>query len=182
MFIDNNLPHTAISVDVLSNLGKFHAQGKLENSIMTFISSQISSSKEDHDFAEVFTKMDKNKDGKLSHKEILDGFKELDIPTPPAIQEILKKLDSDGSGYLDYTEFVTASKDWKAAFERNELEKAFKMYDQGGDGVLSLKELKESIPDIEDSEWDKFLMEADKNGDGKITLEELKIYLTQKIN
>ncbi|CAG9321174.1 unnamed protein product [Blepharisma stoltei] len=181
-YINNELPKTALSTEALGNLGKFHAQGKLEKSIMTFISSQVTSAKEDKEFAELFSKMDKNKDGKLSQREILEGYKELGITTPPGISEVLKKIDSDGSGFLDYTEFVTASKDWKSAFEKNELESAFKMYDQGGDGKLSLKELKESIPDIEDSDWEKFLLEADRNGDSQIGLEELKVYLMQKIS
>ncbi|CAG9321967.1 unnamed protein product [Blepharisma stoltei] len=179
-YISDELPQTKLSIEALGNLSKFHAQGKLEKSIMTFISSQITSIQEDREFADLFSKMDKNKDGKLSQREIFDGYKELGITTPPGISEILKKIDSDGSGFLDYTEFVTASKDWKKAFEKNELESAFKIYDQGGDGKLSLKELKDSIPDIEESEWGKFLAEADENGDGLIGFEELKSYLMQK--
>lgn len=54
------------------------------------------------------------------------------------------------------------------------------MYDVSGDGLLSLQELKNSIPGIQNSEWTQFLNEADTDGDGMINMSELKEYLTRK--
>ena len=93
---------------------------------------------------------------------------------------MLKKMTERG-GTIHYKEFITSIQTWNKISQMKELENSFKMYNVGGDGKLSLDELKAAIPGIEDSEWNDLLNEADVNGDGMLTLEELKGFITEKL-
>mmetsp|Transcript_31257 Transcript_31257/g.30910 ORF Transcript_31257/g.30910 Transcript_31257/m.30910 type:complete len:206 (-) Transcript_31257:33-650(-) len=180
-YVNNAIEDTKISVDALSNLGAFRAESKLEKSILTFITSQVFGEKEEAELAELFKALDANGDGKLSQEELLNGYHQLRLTSPEEVKEIMKKCDSDRSGFIDFTEFITAATNWNQILQKEQLISAFKLYDTSGDGQLSLQELKNGIPGIKDSEWAEFLNEADKDGDGNISLSELKEYLTKKI-
>ena len=56
------------------------------------------------------------------------------------------------------------------------------MYDVGGDGFLSIKEIKEAIPGIDSGEIEEFLAEADTNQDRMISFQELKQYLLKRLS
>jgi len=170
-------PEKPIVTQSLNNLSKFRAQSKLEKSILTFISSQVVSNEEKEHLSRIFKSLDENKDGKLSKQELKKGYKELGLETLEDIEEIMKKCDIDSSGYIDYTEFVTACGNWKFEADSMYLKQAFNTYDQGGDGNLSINELRKAIPGIEDSEWDAFLAEADTDGDGFVSFDEFRQFL-----
>ncbi|OMJ82246.1 hypothetical protein SteCoe_17088 [Stentor coeruleus] len=167
-----------IDSDALKNLEKFNARNKLEKSIFSFISNQVMGTIETKKLTNMFLSLDKNGDGTLSLDEIEEGYDALGIPAPVDLNDLIKKIDGEDDGSINYTEFIAAAQDWSNIAQRKELEIVFKIYDIGGDGTLSLEELKQAIPGIKDSEWADFLSKADLNGDGLISLEELKNYLT----
>lgn len=175
-----SLSTNPIGTEALENLQKFNAQNKLEKSILTFISNNIMDDGANKELIQVFKAIDKNNDGRLSREEIINGYKELGLGIEHA-QEVINKIDSDQSGLVDYSEFITATQDWKKVCEKDFLEKTFMTYDIGRDGNLSLSELKQLIPGVENSEWDNFIAEADKNGDGLISLSEFKEYIFKKV-
>lgn len=66
------------------------------------------------DSQRAFKVLDTNNDGMLSKEELLVGFEKIfdktDLET--AVQEvdkIFRKVDIDGSGYIDYSEWVVAT-------------------------------------------------------------------------
>ena len=69
----------------------------------------------------------------------------------------MKKLDSNKNGTVDYNEFLVATQDWINILQKKELELTLKIYDTAGGGTLSIEELKQAIPGINDSEWEKLL-------------------------
>lgn len=176
-----SLSNNPISTEALENLQKFHAQNKLEKSILTFITTNIMDDSSNKELIDLFKAIDKNNDGRLSRQEIINGYQELGLTVEHA-QEIISKIDSDQSGLVDYSEFITATQNWKKICEKDFLEKTFKIYDIGKDGHLSLNELKQLIPGVENSDWDQFFQEADKNGDGLISLSEFKDYIMSKVS
>ncbi|CAG9335422.1 unnamed protein product [Blepharisma stoltei] len=179
--INNEIDESPINTQAFEQLSKFRAQSKLEKSILTFIASQVASPSEEADLIHLFKQLDKNGDGRLSMTELSEGSAALGLGSQLDVVEIMKNCDTDENGYLDYTEFLTATTEWNKVIQKEQLQQAFKLYDKGGDGQLSLSELKECIPGIEDSEWNKFLEEADTDRNGVISLEEFKQYLTLKI-
>jgi calcium-dependent protein kinase len=171
-----SLSNSPISDEAFANLTKFHATDKLHKFILMFISSCIMDEESNKELVKLFKSIDKNNDGRLSFDEVINGYKELGLPLTQA-DEIIKKVDFDQSGMIEYSEFITAAQDWKLACQKDLLEKTFNTYDVGGDGYLSLYELKALIPNIENSEWQKFFNDADKDKDGVISLAEFKDYM-----
>ena len=73
---------------------------------------------------------------------------------------IFKKIDTDKSGTIDYSEFVAASIDRKKMLSKKKLEKVFKMFDTDGSGTISASELKAMFganQNIDDAVWDTLL-------------------------
>ena len=53
--------------------------------------------------------MDMNKDGTLTMDELREGISQMDPKLADGIQEIFVNMDVDGSGSIDYTEFIAAT-------------------------------------------------------------------------
>ena len=68
-------------------------------------------SEETKKIKEVFIKIDSSKDGQLTLDEFKAGMREVldNIGTSFDWQELFKEIDTDGSGTIDYGEFVTAA-------------------------------------------------------------------------
>ena len=54
----------------------------------------------------MFSKLDKNNDGYLTKKELIEGFK--GIKSEKEIDELLRVVDTDKNGAINYTEFIAA--------------------------------------------------------------------------
>ena len=112
----NTIRDQPIDAEVLMNLGVFNvltiqAKKKLEKSIFSFISTQVTTSKDEKKLGDLFRSLDKNGDGILSKSEIEEGYDALGIPVSPFINELMKKLDSNNNGTVDYNEFLVATQD-----------------------------------------------------------------------
>ena len=106
---------------------------------MTFIATQLISKEDKRELEKVFLHFDKNKDGRLSKEEILNGYEEY-YGTPPKMDEIdalFAKIDTDGSGTIDYSEFVVATLNQKTLLNDEKLRAAFKMFDRVSGYVYS---------------------------------------------
>jgi calcium-dependent protein kinase len=98
--------------DVLANLTKFRATETLKMATYTFMASQMVSKGEKEKLANMFKAFDKNGDGKLDKTEILTGYESQGkIISMEEIDEIFARIDIDGSGFIDYNEFIAASMD-----------------------------------------------------------------------
>jgi calcium-dependent protein kinase len=58
-------------------------------------------------------------------------------------------VDTDQSGYIDYTEFVVASANEKALLSTERLNSAFKMFDKDQSGSISPNEIKAVLSSAE---------------------------------
>ena len=58
---------------------------------------------------------------------------------------MFEKADADGSGDLDYSEFVVATLNEKTLASSENLQAAFKMYDKDGGGSISKDEIKKVL-------------------------------------
>ena len=93
-------------------------------------------------------------------------------------------MDSDGSGAIDYTEFIAATLDRRQYLKEDVCWAAFQVFDRDGNGKISKQEIADVLNhgDME-SMFGKGLVEqilndADADGDGKyfkLTVKERKI-------
>tara|TARA_B110000305_G_C19207917_1_gene524428 strand:- start:106 stop:327 length:222 start_codon:yes stop_codon:yes gene_type:complete len=61
------------------------------------------------------------------------------------VDEMFRKIDLDGNGTIDYTEFVMATIEEKNLVTTERLKQAFKMFDADGSGALSPEEIKKVL-------------------------------------
>lgn len=96
------------------------------------------------ELAKVFKAFDKNGDGKLSMEEVKQGY--LDhygkVMSDEEIETMFNSVDSDKSGFIDYTEFIVATVNTEELNSNEFLQAAFKMFDKDGSGTISGDEIK----------------------------------------
>jgi len=92
------------------------------------------------------------------------------------VEAIIRSVDVDGSGTIDFDEFLTLMSDPRFNLAKDEHRQAFDMFDKDGNGYISITELKEAFRKLgqrlDDDEFDAILQEADLNKDKWIDYEE----------
>merc|ERR1712004_837674 len=126
-----------------------------------------------------FKKLDKDSSGTLSVKELISLP---DIPKNQLVYRIIEILDQDGDGEIDFYEFIEGLSQFSVKGEKTKkLRFAFSIYDLDGDGVISSKDLFNTLKIMSGENLtmkqlhtvvDKTMYEADLNNDGKISFEE----------
>jgi len=127
----------------------------------------------------VFKAFDKNGDGKLSLEEVREGYLEHygKVMSDEEVQAMFAQVDTDNSGFIDYSEFVVAAMNERQLTSNDKLQAAFKMFDKDGSGVITGDEIKEVLcfgntNSMSTSPVDAILKQVDENGDGEISFEE----------
>ena len=133
-----------------------------------------------------FRQLDTNSDGKLSRDELIEGYRQIlgDL-AEVEVDRILKIADSDGSGEIDYSEWVVATTDKKRLLSNEKLETAFNLFDKDGSGTISANEVREVLgvgKNIDEKIWNDIVMEVDANGDGEISFSEFKTMMQKLLN
>ena len=59
--------------------------------------------------------------------------------------ELMKSIDTDGSGEINYTEFLAATIDASIFLKEEYLKTAFKMFDTDGNGKIDQRELRQIL-------------------------------------
>ena len=168
----------------LNTLITFHHEKKLETAVLKFIGSALISKEESKRMYESFKSIDRNGDGKLSREELTEAYTKLMKNKQEALDEverIMGIVDTNGSGFIDYSEFITACIKKDHLFINNNLDLAFKAFDIDGSGKITVEELKEilGVAEETDEAVDELIKKVDGNGDGDIDINEFKEMMTQ---
>jgi calcium-dependent protein kinase len=95
------------------------------------------------------------------------------------------KIDADGSGEIEYSEFVVASMNEKNLLNNSKLQTAFKMFDKDGGGSISIDEIKQVLSfgqNLDEEVIAQIIKQVDANGDGEISYEEFAEMMLKNIN
>jgi len=111
------------------------------------MASQLVTKEEKEKLASMFKSFDKNGDGRLDKKEIQEGYAKYHskVVTDDEINTIFQQIDVDGSGYIDYTEFVASAMNQSDLMSGNKLDRAFDLFDNDKSGSISLKEIRDVL-------------------------------------
>mmetsp|Transcript_23393 Transcript_23393/g.72876 ORF Transcript_23393/g.72876 Transcript_23393/m.72876 type:complete len:470 (+) Transcript_23393:34-1443(+) len=160
-----------ISKDLGVRLKKFRVTSKIKKAALSVIAQQL----RDEDVQELrrtFQALDANGDGVLTLAEIQEGMANHSVRLPEDLEGVLRNLDTDGSGKIDYTEFIASTLTSKEYLRKDVMWAAFKVFDQDGDGSITADELVKVLKLVDPSLVGQMVTEADQNGDGRISFEE----------
>merc|ERR1712183_226160 len=124
---------------------------------------------------EAFNFFDKDKDGSIDVKELNNVMKSLGKnPTDSELQSLMKGVDTDGDGMINYEEFQNMM---AKSMRNTNLKETFKVFDKDGDGFISKVEIKQTMIQLHgqvltDLELDEMMSEGDTDSDGLISYEE----------
>ena len=105
----------------------------------------------------VFKFIDDDHNGSISIQEVKKINEKYKIDknmTGPQWEVLLKKLDLDGNGKIDFREFVTACVDHKNYLTQQNIDDMFTLLDKDGDEHISMKEFDFYLPS---SKWDDII-------------------------
>ena len=135
------------AMSALGNLKSFNANSTMKQATFAFIASQLLSKTERDGLAKVFKSFDKNGDGKLSYEEVKEGYLEHygKVMSDEEVEAMFNAVDTDKSGFIDYSEFVVAAMNESQLTTNEKLQGAFKMFDKDGSGIISADEIREVL-------------------------------------
>lgn len=165
-----------VDISALSNLQSFRQGQKFQQAVLTFIGSQIVSKESQAKMSENFRKIDTNGDGKISKDELLAVYlktKNLEEANNE-VAVIMDKVDTNNSGFIDYSEFMIACLEHEDIVNDHNLKIAFRAFDTDNSGKINIGELTElfEIGVKKQSYLTEILKGIDNNGDGEIDFAE----------
>uniref|UniRef100_UPI00358E2908 troponin C, slow skeletal and cardiac muscles-like n=1 Tax=Myxine glutinosa TaxID=7769 RepID=UPI00358E2908 len=121
-------------------------------------------------------------DGCISTKELGQVLRMLgQNPSPDELQEMIDEVDEDGSGTVDFEEFLlmmvrSMQGEESKGKSEEELAELYRMFDKNCDGFIDFEELKSMLEatgeEITQEEIQDLFADGDKNADGKIDYDE----------
>ena len=130
--------------------------------------------------------IDSDGDGKLTRDDLLKAYAKTGKDPREAeeiVDTILKNADKSSTGFINYSEFVTASISKRKFFSEERITMAFKLFDKEDKGYIGANELKAIFSSgvfqqIDDGIWtaliDSVVGKAEEGQEAKIGFEKFK--------
>lgn len=178
---------TRVSQLEISGLQAFGRMHKLKRAALTVMATQLTEERIVN-LRAMFLQMDRNSDGTLSLKELKAGLQQAGVRCPRNLEKMLEEADTDGSGVVDYTEFLAATMDKKLYHQESAVWVAFKKFDLDNSGCIDKNELAKvlgdgtlmeamHLSDESKSNLERIFAQVDVNGDGLIDFDEFFVML-----
>ena len=122
----------------------------------------------------------------MSRAELIDGFRDIyGDAVEEEVNKIFDRIDFDGNGQIDYSEWVIATIDKERLLSKEKLEIAFSLFDKDGDGSIKAEEVKELLcagREIDDQVWKDIVRQVDSDDNGVIDFEEFSSMLKKLLD
>ena len=164
---------------VVDRMRKFANLTKLRKAAV-LVAAQHLSHDEINGLKELFKSFDTNDDGHISLDELREGLSASfgnAVLEANDLEDMLRNADVDGSGAIDYEEFLAATVNWRLLEREDILRKLFTELDEDGSGTLTIEEIENSLGrtalgPVDHAEVLEMVQRADKNGDGVVDFDE----------
>jgi centrin-1 len=127
---------------------------------------------------EAFDLFDTDGSGTIDAKELKVAMRALGFePKKEEVKKMIADVDTDGSGCIGFEDFLSLmTQKMLERDPREEIIKAFRLFDDDETGKISFKNLKRVAKElgesITDEELQEMIDEADRDGDGEVSEEE----------
>ncbi|XP_072288967.1 uncharacterized protein cetn4 [Eucyclogobius newberryi] len=127
---------------------------------------------------EAFDLFDTDGKGAIDVKELKVAMRALGFePKKEEIKKMIADIDKEGSGTIDFEDFLSMmSAKMSDKDSKEEILKAFRLFDDDCTGKISFKNLKRVAKELgealRDEELQDMIDEADRDGDGEVSEEE----------
>lgn len=186
-WIKNRVPHhtdVPLKVLLVPMLRKFAGFNRLKKAALYVIAQHLTEEvlKKQKDS---FNALDVEGDGSLGLGELEDGLRRAGLSDiPEDLPQVMRDLDTDGSGKIEYTEFLAATVDQKY-IQEDLCWTAFRVFDLNGDGKISQIELfhvfNGKITDpalkVKPREVIEFMRTIDNSDDGYLDFDEFIVMM-----
>lgn len=136
---------------------------------------------------DIFTRFDMDSDGSLTILELGALFRSLGLkPSGDQIHVLLSNMDSNGNGFIEFDELVSAilpDMNEQLLINQEQLLYVFQLFDRDGNGYITAAELAGSMAKMGQpltyTELKEMIEEADTDGDGVISFNEFASVMAQ---
>ena len=168
-------------------LRKFNCTTKLKEAIQTFMLSQVLMSQELVKLEKSFKAIDVDGDGVISKTELLKHFtKTMELPeAEEETDKIFEKINNSKHDCIEYIEFLRAAVESKTWLSRENLRRAFIIFDQDANGKISKEEIVNMLSgglEIDEAVKQQLLEELFSENDQEMTLDDFQELLIQKMS
>ena len=154
--------------------------------VLTYLSYNFSDNKLLNELSQLYDKLDKNSDYKITKAELYKAYKEAGIPVSGGeLDDVIKSIDFDNNGNVDYEEFIRMCIPKEKLFTEANLENAFSLFDKDKKGFITPSEIIDFIQsnknvseEVKQKIKDEILLIADEI----IDCEEFKILMITMSN
>jgi calcium-dependent protein kinase len=164
--------------EVISSLVSFTYKSKFFQAVLTYLTHNFMQKQEINDIKDIFLSIDTDLDGKISKSELRECLIKIGMKvSEDELSQIMKRVDFDNDGFIDYQEFLQASTSQKDLFTDENLKSAFNLFDTHSDGTVSVRELEEILGlsgEIDKGIIKELLRDINKTEDDEFTFSEFK--------
>jgi calcium-dependent protein kinase len=171
----------------IHRLKEFNRTTKLKEAIQTFMLTQVMMSKELVKLEKSFKAIDSDGDGVISRVELLKHFRK-NLEEAEAIEEtdkIFANMSGNGHDCIEYIEFLRGAVESRIWLSKENLQRAFIIFDQDGNGKISKEEIVNMLSgglEIDETVKAQFLQELFSENDQEMTMKDFQELLIEKLS
>lgn len=96
------------------------------------------------------------------------------------IDDMIKRVDADGSGDINYSEFIDTAVSMEKLLSDDRLDKVFRVFDRDGNGEITIQEIKQLLDackQVDEKMIQRAIKDVDRIGKGKLSFVEFKKFM-----
>ena len=188
---DDPLPNNEYK-NILHNIETYKKPNRLQETALSFLIHNIPDIEDTRNINKVYSNFNSTFDGKLSLKQLQEGFENyLNSKTleknefDKKMKNIFELLDTNKNEYIDYEEFCKGGINKNLFTEKDVLKFAFDFIDKDGSGSINFQELKSILYNDDNNKEVEQIIEEMELGDGEnnvLTFEKFEESMNNYLN
>lgn len=174
VWIQQNRKKTSLTYDTVYRLKTFKVKSNIVRCFLVYYTYKANL--KENEIVKFFKEVDHNFNGILGKNELVYAFAQVGMNVDNEIDSIMKNIDFDKSGMIDFTELKIVLTDWEREIKKKNIAKVFNVIDDH----IELSSLKNGLTEIRPSEWRTFCVKAHVNKE-RVHVQKLKEFIRSNI-